>query len=115
MLVGFNREIICLQFTVTLSWKKIIDFYKPDLIVCDHSPGCCLAAFDRIPVVLMGDGFTLPPAHEPIFPVHRVASPVIDSDLLLENMRIVQKMHGQMCRTTRFFIETAAMSVNYTL
>jgi hypothetical protein len=81
-------------FTVTLSWKTIFDIYKPDLIVCDQSPACCIAAFGRIPVVLMGDGFTLPPVHEPVFPVHRGASPVLDPDRLLENMRIVQKMHG---------------------
>ena len=81
-------------FTVTLSWKTIFDIYKPDFIICDHSPNCCLAAFGRIPVILIGDGFTLPPAHEPTFPVHRGAAPVIDPDRLLENMRIVQKMHG---------------------
>ena len=81
-------------FTATLSWKTIFDIFKPDLIVCDHSPNCCLAAFGRIPVVLMGDGFTLPPAHEPVFPVTRGASPVLDPDRVLENMRIAQKMHG---------------------
>ena len=81
-------------FTATLSWKTIFDLYKPDLIVCDHSPNCCLAAFGRIPVVLMGDGFTLPPAHEPVFPVTRGSSPVLDPARLHENMRIAQKMHG---------------------
>ena len=82
-------------FTLTLSWKTIFDIYKPDLIVCDHSPNCCLAAFNRIPVVLIGDGFTLPPVHESIFPVTRGATPVFAPDQLLENMRIVQKMHGR--------------------
>ena len=82
-------------FTVTFSWETIFDIYKPDLIICDHSPNCCFAAFGRIPVVLMGDGFTLPPAHDPVFPVIHGASPVIDTDQLLENMRIVQKMRGQ--------------------
>ena len=81
-------------YTATLSCKTIFDIFKPDLIVCDHSPNCCLAAFDRIPVVLLGDGFTLPPAHEPVFPLMSGASPVVDPDRLLENMRIVQKMHG---------------------
>ena len=83
-------------FTVTLSWKTLFDIYKPDLIVCDHSPICCLAAFGRIPVVLIGDGFTLPPAHESVFPIVNVngTSTIVDSDRLLENMRAVQKMHG---------------------
>jgi hypothetical protein len=82
-------------FTVTLSWKTIFDIYKPDLIICDHSPICCLSAFGKIPVVLIGDGFTLPPAHEPVFPVVSGASSIVDPDRLLDNMRIVQKMHGQ--------------------
>ena len=81
-------------FTVTLSWKTLFELFKPDLIVCDHSPNCCLSAFGLIPVVLIGDGFTLPPANEPVFPVTRGASPVLDPDRVLENMRIVQKMHG---------------------
>ena len=33
-------------FTATLSWKTVFDLYKPDLIICDHSPNCCLAAPD---------------------------------------------------------------------
>ena len=89
---GYYQENL---FMVTLSWKTIFDIYKPDLIVCDHSPCCCLAAFGRIPVVLMGDGFTLPPAHEPDFPVYCGESPALDTEQLLENMRFVQKMHGQ--------------------
>ena len=81
-------------FTVTLSWETIFDIYKPDLIVCDNSPNCCLAAFGRIPVVLLGDGFTLPPAHEPIFPIVTGTETIVNPDRLLENMRNVQKMHG---------------------
>ena len=81
-------------FTITLSWKTIFDLYKPDLIICDHSPNCCLAAFARIPVVLLGDGFTLPPAHEPTFPGTVGAENIVDPGRLLENMRSVQKMHG---------------------
>lgn len=81
-------------FTVTLFWKTIFDNCKPDLIICDHSPNCCLSAFGRIPVIIIGDGFTLPPVHDPIFPVTRGATPIVDPDRLLENMRIVQKRHG---------------------
>ena len=89
---GYSPDYL---FTATLSWKTIFDIYKPDLIICDHSPNCCIAAFGRIPVVLMGDGFTLPPAHETIFPTIRSATPVVDPNRLLENMQIVQKRHEQ--------------------
>ena len=88
---GYHLEHL---YAITLSWKTIFDLYKPDLIICDHSPNCCLAAFGRIPVVLLGDGFTLPPAYEPFFPVISGVANIVDPDRVLENMRIVQKMHG---------------------
>lgn len=81
-------------FTATLFWKTLFDLYRPDLIVCDNSPNCCLAAFGRIPVVLLGDGFTLPPAQDAVFPSFQNAPAVIEPDLLLQNMRAVQKRHG---------------------
>src|SRR3546814_8235875 len=49
-------------FTATLAWRTVFDQLRPDLIVCDHSPVVCFAAYGRIPVVQVGSGFTIPPA-----------------------------------------------------
>ena len=63
-----RREPVCgfgtleTLFPATLSWRTIFDKLRPDLIVCDHSPVVCFAAYGRIPVVQVGDGFTIPPA-----------------------------------------------------
>jgi hypothetical protein len=55
-------------FTGALAWHTIFDRLRPDLIVCDHSPLLCFAAYGRIPVVQVGDGFTIPPAQGDAFP-----------------------------------------------
>ena len=55
-------------FTATLAWRTIFDRLRPDLIVCDHSPVACFAAYGRIPVIQVGSGFTIPPAQDEVFP-----------------------------------------------
>src|SRR5512138_1706234 len=66
---GFGR--LETLFPATLAWRTLIDQLRPDLIVCDHSPVVCFAAYGRIPVVQVGDGFTLPPAEGDAFPGFR--------------------------------------------
>lgn len=63
---GFGR--LETLFAATLAWRTLFDQIRPDLIVCDHSPVVCLAAYGRIPVVQVGDGFTIPPADGDAFP-----------------------------------------------
>lgn len=63
---GFGR--LETLFTATLAWRTVFDHLRPELIVCDHSPILCFAAYGRIPVVQVGDGFTLPPAQGDTFP-----------------------------------------------
>jgi len=82
---GFYRQEQL--FAATLAWQTVFDLCKPDLILCDNSPICCLAAFGRIPVVLLGDGFTLPPAHDPIFPPFHDMRSIVDPDLCWEHAR----------------------------
>ena len=82
-------------YTASMSWQSVIDHVKPDLIVCDHSPVCCLVAYGKIPVVQVADGFTMPPAEEDNFPLfsdkHSYMIPPAD---LLKNMQEVQKRRG---------------------
>lgn len=42
-------------------WNEIIAAIRPDLIVGDYAPAITLAARGRIPLILIGNGFTLPP------------------------------------------------------
>ena len=55
-------------FPLVRAWQALIDLVRPDLIVCDHSPTLCLAAYRSVPVVMIGTGFTVPPAEHSEFP-----------------------------------------------
>jgi rhamnosyltransferase subunit B len=43
-------------------WRKEIDAFKPDLVVIDAAPALALVATNRVPVVMAGNGYTLPPS-----------------------------------------------------
>lgn len=50
------------------AWGEIFDAVRPDLVVGEHSPSASLAAFGRIPVAVVGNGFVVPPTDGPEFP-----------------------------------------------
>lgn len=54
--------------TLVGQWSQVIDGVKPDLIVCEHAPGAAVAAFGRVPVAFVGNGFVVPPADDAAFP-----------------------------------------------
>ena len=82
-------------FTATLAWRTLFDHLRPDLIVCDHSPVTCFAAYGRIPVVQVGDGFTIPPAQDEVFPPFRPKKKAtVDTDHLVAVMNEVQARLG---------------------
>jgi hypothetical protein len=72
------------------AWRRIIDQTVPELIIADYAPGACLAARGRIPLALMGNGFTLPPGGMQSFPLlHRVSPPVWPEQQLVETVNAV--------------------------
>ena len=50
-------------------WEKIIRTHRPDAVICDYSPTLQLFAQDKLPLILTGNGFVVPPGHGPDFPV----------------------------------------------
>ncbi|HIP80538.1 MAG TPA: hypothetical protein EYH07_19020 [Kiloniellaceae bacterium] len=82
-------------FAATLSWRTLFDHLRPDLVICDHSPVTCFAAYGRIPVVQVGSGFTVPPAQGETFPPFREKKKaVVDTDHLVSVMNDVQSRLG---------------------
>ncbi len=78
------------------AWDRIIDLVAPDLIIADHSPTLCLAAYRTIPVAVIGTGFTMPPAHDPVFPPFRPDQPPLASETRLrETVQAVQTRRGR--------------------
>jgi hypothetical protein len=49
-------------------WRRILDEERPDLIIADYAPGVSLACHGSVPVVAIGNGYTLPPADLADFP-----------------------------------------------
>jgi UDP:flavonoid glycosyltransferase YjiC (YdhE family) len=69
------------------AWDSIFGRTRPDLVVADYAPLAALAARGRIPLVLVGNGFAVPPAEMPRFPVlHRLAPPAFDEVKTLETV-----------------------------
>ncbi len=50
-------------------WRTLLEHMSPALVVCHDAPGLMLAARGRMPVVVIGDGFSVPPANLDAFPV----------------------------------------------
>ena len=89
------REIETLLPPV-LAWDGLIDLVNPGVIVADAAPLLSLSAYGRIPVLAVGDGFVLPPAHLPRMPaLLSRPSNMPDEDTLLANAAAVQRKRGQ--------------------
>lgn len=58
------------------AWDDILKAVRPDLIVADYAPIASLTARGRIPLIVVGNGYTLPPSEMKRFPLlHRFYSP----------------------------------------
>ncbi|SEQ34860.1 UDP:flavonoid glycosyltransferase YjiC, YdhE family [Faunimonas pinastri] len=75
-------------------WDGLFDLVRPDVVVADYSPVLSLAAYGRVPLVAIGDGFVLPPPHLPTFPLLREGSDMPGEAELLANAAKVQDRRG---------------------
>ncbi len=84
---GFaRREILA---PLVKSWLSILERVKPDLVIADHSPGLCVAAHGSVPLVVIGNGFTLPPSDGEVFPPLRTDVPPVLPEA--ETLKVVQE------------------------
>ncbi len=59
------------------AWDDIFKRTRPDLVIADFSPLAALAARHRLPLVHIGNGYTLPPHQMKRFPLlHRFSPPL---------------------------------------
>src|SRR5581483_9069424 len=67
------------------AWQRLLASIRPDLIISDYAPIAALTARGRIPLALIGNGFTLPPAELEKFPIlHEMSLQTWAEDRLLE-------------------------------
>jgi UDP:flavonoid glycosyltransferase YjiC (YdhE family) len=51
------------------AWEGIVETVRPDVVVGDFSPTLNLAARGRVPSVVVGNGYTIPPPGRPMPPI----------------------------------------------
>ena len=51
------------------AWEGVLDTVRPDVVVADFSPTLTLAARGRVARVVIGNGYTIPPAGRPMPPI----------------------------------------------
>jgi UDP:flavonoid glycosyltransferase YjiC (YdhE family) len=82
---------------VLRQWDRTLQSLAPALIVCEFSPFLCLATYGgSVPVVVLGHGFVLPPAHLPRFPgLLADRPPLYQEDDLLRTVQRAQRRRGR--------------------
>lgn len=66
-LIGYgHRAALANRLT---AWEGVLDVARPDVVVGDFSPTLNLAARGRVPSVVVGNGYTIPPPGRPLPPI----------------------------------------------
>ncbi len=99
----------------TQAWSDLITEVNPRLIVADYSPTVCLAASGAFPIVVLGDGFTVPPLQNQELPRISEATPSVAAPRVLQVIRAVQRKRGRPIPTTfrEAFPRAACFLVTY--
>jgi len=78
------------------AWDGLIDVVRPDLVVAEYAPLLALAAHARVPTVLFGSGFTVPPADLPVYPrLQPRVEPVATQNRILAVIQEAQRRRGK--------------------
>lgn len=86
---------------LTQNWHNLLRMFRPDTVVVDYSPTALLATqIAAIPTVLIGNGFELPPAADPLPPFPgfswATAEKAAGSErIAVDNANMVRKRFGR--------------------
>ena len=77
-------------------WDSLFDLLQPDLILAEYAPSMVLAARGRIPTVMFGTGFTMPPANTPDYPpLQTDVEPIMPQERILAVVQEVQRRRNR--------------------
>jgi UDP:flavonoid glycosyltransferase YjiC (YdhE family) len=86
---------------VIKGWEQLILQFRPAIVVCEMALGLALAAKGRVPSIVAGNGYTLPPPQMKAFPpLHTRSARVWREDQLLENVNAALRWAGLPQRPT---------------
>lgn len=77
------------------AWDRILAAVRPAAVMSDFAPGLMLASFGRLPLLSVGTGFALPPAHLDRFPSLTRQPTVHDEAGLVEIINEALAAHGR--------------------
>jgi len=78
------------------AWRHLVEMVQPALIVTDFSPTLCLAAYEALPVVQVGNWFPMAPVQQATFPLLVPGQPpVLPQEELLAVVQEVQRRRGR--------------------
>lgn len=77
------------------AWDAILKAVNPDLVIAEYAPGLTMAAFERVPVLALGTGFSLPPPHLPHFASLTGKPAVEDESRLLDGLNAALAANGR--------------------
>lgn len=77
------------------AWQGLIDTVRPALVIGDYAPTLSLAAYGWFPLILLGDGFTLPPPSLPKFPDFRTSGARVPETQLLAAVHETQRRRNR--------------------
>lgn len=92
---GFaNRDSV---LHVAKEWERLLAEEKPDIVIADFAPSAVLAVKGRVPVLVVGEGYIVPPRTAPGFlPFHVWTSrDLLAEAALLENVNAAQRSLGR--------------------
>ena len=70
-------------------WHALIEAERPDLIIADYAPSISLLYYGRVPIVNIGNGYVLPPATLPAFPLL-----IEDVSIRFEESEVVERINS---------------------
>jgi UDP:flavonoid glycosyltransferase YjiC (YdhE family) len=77
-------------------WDDCFIRIKPDLVVAEMAPAAALVARGQVPLLMVGNGFTLPPSEMMRFlPLHRLTPPAFGEEQTLSILNAVLTSRGQ--------------------
>ncbi len=78
------------------AWDDLLRILKPDLIIADHSPGLNIAVRRAIPMINIGNGFTLPPTEIDMYPpILATGKRLVAQDMLMKQFNELHLERGR--------------------
>ncbi len=78
------------------AWQRLVELVRPGLIITDYAPTLCLAAYQELPIVQVGNWFPMPPVDGPTFPLLVPGQkPVMAQEALAAVVQEVQRRRGR--------------------